>query len=84
MKAAAMTDMKEERCVVCVCEWVLWVPSNQSNTFYHSIFADVGQYVFDPKASSSSKVAKGNYFDQPAREKEVTAKGERVLVLSVE
>ena len=33
--------------------------------------------MFDPKESSlSSAAAKGNYFDQPSREKEVTAKGE--------
>ena len=44
----------------------------------HSIFADVGEYVFDPKADSSSNAAKGAYFDQPAREKEPSAKGEHV------
>ena len=68
---------------VCVC---VCVRADQTNltllhTYCHSIFSDVGHYVFDPKASSSSTVAKGNYFDQPAREKEVTAKGEKILML---
>lgn len=38
----------------------------------------MGQYVFDPKAATSSQATKGSYFDQPTREKEVTAKGESI------
>ena len=51
--------------------------------FHFSIFSDVSQYVFDPKAGSSSKATKGGYFDQPSREKEVTTKGQRALTVPI-
>ena len=86
--AAAMPGMKEERCVcvsVCLCMHVLCMAFYTSSPCSHitpfvslfSIFSDVGQYVFDPKSTTSSQATRGNYFEQPTGEKEVTAKGKR-------